>query len=276
MALDKASADIALTRASTTKAAGNFTVTAEEAAALKAHGINLPAGATIDDNVLTALTGLRGHEVAASSAASSARHMGTPQKLMDNQGNITGWAFPATGQFVPNTHGGRASGMGAGELDRRGMLKLIGDSVMKLEEVASKNKASIGYYAGKVANAKRSGALDFLGVSSTAGENDLFHIAGNLSDLLLRARSGAQINEQEYQRLKNLTPDPTKSESRFFEDLANFKDEFNQVASVRGMGTADTPYDTSTAPGYGPGSAAPGGDLRSAVRDFLSRRNSQQ
>lgn len=246
-------------------------ITPDDAKNLAQFGIHLTPGQEVDDSVLSLLGVLRGHQMASEASAHSARAMGQPQALKDEQGNITGWAFPATGAYVPNTHGGRASGMGSGELDRRGMLKLIGDSVNQLETVAQANRGAIGYYAGKATSARRSGALDFLGLQTSTGVNDLFHISKNLSDLLLRARSGAQINEQEYQRLSGLTPNPEGGEARFFDDLRKFKEEFNLTASVRHMGTG--PGGTSPIPDpFGNGEGGPALSLADQARAELARR----
>jgi hypothetical protein len=237
----------------------NFTVTPDEAAALKKAGVDLTPGAVIDDNVLAAITQLQGHRIQAEASGRSARAMGTPQKLLDEQGNIKGWMFPATGQFVPNTVGGRASGMSTGELDRRGMLNQMAQSVGELRTLSEKNRDSIGVVMGKVSSLKR----DTVGVSPEV--DDIFHIADNLSDMLLRARSGAQINEQEYNRLRGLVPNPRGPVSKYFDDLRRFETELGQLSAVRNFQVTPTSLNI-------PGEAPPGGGLQDAVSAFLARR----
>jgi hypothetical protein len=51
--------------------------------------------------------------------------------------------------------------------------------------------------------------------------------------LLLRARSGAQINEQEYQRLTKIVPNPNSPDARFLSDLRNFREEVRGVLARR-------------------------------------------
>lgn len=248
--------------ASTRSLAKTTTITPEIAASFKSYGINLPPGEEIDDNVLASLTGLGEHKMAADASGRSARAMGTPQKLQDEQGNIKGWMFPATGQFVPNTVGGRASGMSTGELDRRGMLNQMTQSLDELETLANSNRGSIGVVAGKLASLKRNT------IGATSGVDDMFHISDNLSDMLLRARSGAQINEQEYARLRNLVPNPRGPENKFFDDLRRYRTELGQLAAVRNFQPIPTNLDVPGVEG------APGatGNLQDAVKNFLAKR----
>jgi len=55
----------------------------------------------------------------------------------------------------------------------------------------------------------------------------------NVSDLLLRARSGAQINEQEYARLSALLPKATDEPQVFAAGLARFKRELAVIRAER-------------------------------------------
>jgi hypothetical protein len=54
-------------------------------------------------------------------------------------------------------------------------------------------------------------------------------------DQLLRARSGAQINDQEYQRLRNLVPNPRGTVSKFFSDLRLFRNEMTRLQQKAGL-----------------------------------------
>jgi len=56
------------------------------------------------------------------------------------------------------------------------------------------------------------------------------------SDRLLRARSGAQINEHEYKRLRKLLPDPSMSEKDFKARLKGFQEELDRVISIEKQG----------------------------------------
>lgn len=55
----------------------------------------------------------------------------------------------------------------------------------------------------------------------------------DLQDSLLRARSGAQINEQEYKRLVNFLPDPSLPSNVFQTRLDRFKKEVNSIRNSR-------------------------------------------
>jgi hypothetical protein len=51
----------------------------------------------------------------------------------------------------------------------------------------------------------------------------------DVKDQLLRARSGAQINEQEYQRLANMLPAATDEEKVFKAGMGRFRDQLQQI-----------------------------------------------
>lgn len=55
----------------------------------------------------------------------------------------------------------------------------------------------------------------------------------DLGDMLLRARSGAQINEQEYARLRKLVPTPDLPPKVFKERLTRFEAQLNQILDAR-------------------------------------------
>ena len=69
----------------------------------------------------------------------------------------------------------------------------------------------------------------------------------SMRDALLRAKSGAQINEQEYRRLKNILPDEYKADKSFIARLDRFDKELNDIVSGRGRakrGLGATPVNT--------------------------------
>lgn len=70
-------------------------------------------------------------------------------------------------------------------------------------------------------------------------------IADNLAELLLRARSGAQINEQEYTRLRKLMPTPNVPLSTFNVRLRLFMDEVNTLIETRRTGKLEGPSSAS-------------------------------
>jgi hypothetical protein len=58
-------------------------------------------------------------------------------------------------------------------------------------------------------------------------------IVRDLSDRLLRARSGAQINEQEFKRLTKIVPQLDTSDDVFQAELQNFIDEMNSIIKTK-------------------------------------------
>lgn len=96
-----------------------------------------------------------------------------------------------------------------------------------LEWLATNNRGAIGWVQGKLAAAKRQV------VGAGPEVNEMFRIADNLADQLLRARSGAQINEQEYVRLRSLVPNPRLAEEKFFSDLTGFKGGLERILARR-------------------------------------------
>lgn len=58
-------------------------------------------------------------------------------------------------------------------------------------------------------------------------------VVSDLSDRLLRARSGAQINEQEFKRLQKILPELSLSEGPFKARLASFKKELENIIATK-------------------------------------------
>jgi hypothetical protein len=110
-------------------------------------------------------------------------------------------------------------------------VKKIGD----LRFVAERNRKSIGAFQGHGAALGR-----WINDNGNPEVNELFRIADGLADDLLRMKSGSQINEREYARLRALTPNPRWSESKFFSDLNGFEKELKSSLQRRksewGMG----------------------------------------
>ncbi len=248
-----------------------ITIDENESRMLAEHGVHIPPG-RVSASILGHITNLEGREITASGKGrgGAGPRKGQFSRLVDNTGNVIGFFNPATQEWVDNpVPGGRASGMSTGELDRRGMLNMMKQSVTDLKGLAATNKDSIGWLEGKWAGAKRG----TVGVKSEV--NDLFHISDNLSDSLLRARSGAQINEQEYRRLRPLVPDPRGPEGKFFDDLRRFEMELDDIMAMREQGGGVVPP-VPVAPGGGVPSSPVGGDLAAQARAELARRRGRQ
>ena len=71
----------------------------------------------------------------------------------------------------------------------------------------------------------------------------LFAVLQSLQDRELRARSGAQINEQEMKRLVRFLPDPNRSAAVNVQRLAQFEREIDMmISSAIGGGTKKPPF----------------------------------
>src|SRR5574341_1048004 len=168
--------------------------------------------------------------------------------VTDAAGGVQGFYNNRTGQFQGLgggfPEGVRRSGVPAGEMAQRGTLQSILSDAEELERLAAGEAGkSIGPVAGRVTGITRG----ILGAPQDV--QDLFHIADNLSDQLLRARSGAQINEQEYKRLRQLVPNPRDERSKFTADLRRFQIEAANVLSARQGGAVDDEADLPAGPG---------------------------
>lgn len=96
---------------------------------------------------------------------------------------------------------------------------------------------------GQLQRIKGSYKSDYVGlISGQAGRATQFQdpneagfrqVILDVKDSLLRARSGAQINEQEYKRLAKLVPDFTDSEPQFAGKMKSFETTLDSIAAER-------------------------------------------
>jgi hypothetical protein len=167
---------------------------------------------------------------------------GRLQPLVDSQGNIVATFHNVTGEVTPikGQTPGQPTEVGGTEVrkspvpaqerkDIAGLeqaLEGVGElrTLMKMPAV----RDTIGPVAGRVTGATR-------GVFGAAPEvQELFRTSDRLAEFLLRALSGAQINESEYTRLRNLIPNPRTHISQFETDLNLFEREIQGTLSRRG------------------------------------------
>jgi hypothetical protein len=81
------------------------------------------------------------------------------------------------------------------------------------------------------------GPLEMLQGTQNKGTQDYGLIRRDFSDRLLRLRSGAQINEQEYKRLMNMLPQWWRNTDSDVEQLNKFKTEYqNLMSRLSGQG----------------------------------------
>jgi len=183
--------------------------------------------------------------------------------ITDQQGRITAFYNPKTGVMRQSpVPGGRRAGLPAAENSRRGMLASTINDAKELGRLAELNPQAIGVVAGRLTNLKRS----LVGVPEDV--SNLFRISKNISDMLLRARSGAQINEQEYQRLSALIPDPQTPLPTF---RANLKRYIIEAQNLWNVSTGDEPI--PELPEQLGAAAAPSSDGLTPEEDAILRKH---
>ena len=164
---------------------------------------------------------------------------GTFRMLVDNEGNITGAMNNRTLQFVPlDIAGSRLSPTSSAELDRRTGISTMLNSLEVVEDFLRESpaaSAAIGPVAGRVGRVKE------LLIDDHPEAVQLRQATEDISDVLLRLRSGAQINENEYARLRKLIPTVELPMSTFVARLNGLKRELGVVASTRQTGKVNNP-----------------------------------
>lgn len=153
---------------------------------------------------------------------------GSFMPLTDEQGRVIGAWNPKSGRIEPipgSFEGARKSGLSGTEISRRGLLTNLVEDMKTATTLAEKYRGTWTIGAG-------TGTVMSWGRRVVGGEQEaisLGRILGNAADILLRARSGAQINEQEYNRLSKLVPSLNESEDSFFTKLADFQNELGRM-----------------------------------------------
>jgi hypothetical protein len=105
-------------------------------------------------------------------------------------------------------------------------------------EKALQNLSDLRFYANRHKNAigaiqgHKAAAGRWIGASDPE-VNEMFRIADTTADDLLRLKSGAQINEKEYDRLRSLVPNPRWGEGKFFSDLDGYERELKMALARR-------------------------------------------
>lgn len=185
------------------------------------------------------------------SNAASGGPGGSYQMVTDPQGRIVGAWNPAANDFIPApTEGLRRGPAPAGEREELANSDQMVKDLNTLEGLAENNQNAIGWLDGPLTRVKRR----TVGVSDDV--NNIFRISGNLSDQLLRLRSGAAISPGEYDRLLLLVPDPNQPYSTFMSNLKGFRAELESVLALRRgnvpPGETVTESTTVPLPGAGP------------------------
>jgi hypothetical protein len=186
----------------------------------------------IAENEAQAVRALRPPQSAATSSSE-------PKKVgVSTDGQVV---FRASGgmQLADGTpYSGRvfATSPSAAERKDSGALETMLSDVQFIANIIDLDLES-GEGGGKLSSGPISGRFSRLMQSTTGvGQDTGFTItlSENLADQLLRARSGAQINEQEYERLRRLLPNVNDPESTFIQKLRLYYRELRNIQAVRG------------------------------------------
>ncbi|HEY6021784.1 MAG TPA: hypothetical protein VIY48_18520 [Candidatus Paceibacterota bacterium] len=128
---------------------------------------------------------------------------------------------PSAGYALPRNIGSTP----ATELNRGIMLDTIVGNIERVKK--NYNPSFVGPVAGRLATAKEA----TIGLPE---EQSMFYAdTRDIADMLLRARSGAQINEQEYNRLSKLVPTPNLPPSSFQARLKRFEEQLGQIMQAQ-------------------------------------------
>jgi len=153
---------------------------------------------------------------------------GTYIPLTDEKGVITGAWNPKANKLVPSpVEGARRSGLPATELKDRANIEVMMEDAANLRKLGEKHKGVIGRVSGILSDVQRKN----LGVEPDV--NKLFNISDDLADRLLRSRSGTQITNIEYERLRSLVPDPRRPYEKFMADLDLFESSLKRTYKYR-------------------------------------------
>lgn len=110
----------------------------------------------------------------------------------------------------------------AGELKELTNLYALSDEIGTLETLFDPR------YVGAVDNII-GGLKEITGLDVDTKQVTFRRIANGIADSLLRAKSGAQINEQEFKRLMKIVPDPRLSDSAFTARMKDFDREIKNI-----------------------------------------------
>lgn len=180
--------------------------------------------------------------------------IGTLIPVVNNSGEITGLLNNKTGALqTPPVAGARKSPLSATENTRRGAM----NGMLKQATMADRLSTKYAQYIGPVAGRATEFKLSTVGYDNP-DIAELVRLSNDLSDQLLRARSGAQINEQEYKRLSKLVPRVTQPFSTYRSNLASFTRSLNELALTTTGGQLGNPEESGIIhPLQGEGAGAP-------------------
>ncbi len=176
--------------------------------------------------------------------------LGTFSRETGPNGEILGYYNAKTGQrrgagfegarSTPRTYEERLAGANR---------TITGNKLERLGELAKENEDHIGPYASKYINLQRSGLVP--GMDPDPGIAEMYTLSEDLQNAQIYEKSGKQINEAEFKRLKKVMPSMDMSPAQFWAAYNNFKTELAaRGISMQGASNTEVPNNpTSPKPG---------------------------
>lgn len=156
--------------------------------------------------------------------------------------------MPNKGPNVPPL--GKPTGFGkplpAAAAEKLGGLEALKNNIASVKELygwgtPAKKAGWVGPVAGRI------GAIEEKYTGTASDEQVRFYAyVRDMKDALLRARSGAQINEQEYKRLVAFLPDETSPSSTFEARLQRFDDELTNIITTKTKALSEGGFGSQT------------------------------
>lgn len=188
------------------------------------------------------------------------------QEIYDNEGNPTGYmvfdtksgqksyvpypknAIPQGGSFGPKVK----PQVSAGEVSKLGELENLSQKMSVLMQ--NYDPSFVGMMDAPLQAIKQKTGFG-------ASEKGAYfrQTSQDIKDSLLRARSGAQINEEEYQRLLPLVPNENSSETDFLAKARRFDEVLNEIYNSKKKSFTEAGYRTGGLTGIKGGGKAQGG-----------------
>lgn len=152
-----------------------------------------------------------------------------------NPGIISKFFNPKSGAVVEPPGSFMKNPPTTAAMEKTALLQSMREDVALAKELFGKTKSEIGPASG------RWGRIKAATIGASPDFTDLLQITENLADQLLRARSGAQINEKEFERLRALMPNVNDPVQTFERRLAQFERELANVIGKRSEAGISTP-----------------------------------
>lgn len=154
--------------------------------------------------------------------------------VLNEQGVIQYFYNPKSGQTKPvpanaptppaDQPDARKTPLPPAENVRRATADTMLGMMDEMEQMVQGDKDAVGPFTGRVTEPLKQATI-----GSTPNRTELYRKSRDIADMLLRARSGAQISMQEYNRLTKLVPNPNQPYATFMSNLHGFRTEAKSI-----------------------------------------------